>query len=93
MLETLHFGLMQANIINGVMTKGDTDGVSKVIYLENLNGAINIDGYTDVLSVMVGADGMLSVLISDADDKKQSFVGLFDLPKEVVFEIYKQICL
>lgn len=91
MIETLFYGLMQAGIIKTILEDGETDGVNAIKYLDNLKGVINIDGCTDILSAVVGTDNNLSVLISNADDTKQEFCGLYELPLPVIEKIFKQI--
>lgn len=62
-----------------------------VFFLKDLNGVIDIDGMTDVLNAHVGCDNNLSFLISDYTDSKQTFVSMYDLSDEVIFEILMQV--
>ena len=87
----LYLGVFEELIKRSVMESKETDGVNPIKYLSNLNGVIDLNGYTDILSAVVGADGLLSVLVSNADDSKQSFVSLWDLPLSAVMEIFNQL--
>ena len=91
MIETLLYGLMQANITKSIIEDGETDGVNAVKYLDNLKDVININGCTDILSAVVGEDNLLSLLISNADDTKQEFCSLHELPLSVIKQIFDQI--
>lgn len=62
-----------------------------MFFLKDLNGVIDIDGMTDILNAHVGCDGNLSFLISDNTDSKQTFVNMYDLSDEVIFEILMQV--
>ena len=91
MLETLIPNLIEQTIKLAVENNGEDDGNCKVLYLSDLNGVINLNGYTDILSAHVGEDGLLSFLVATPDDKSQSFVSLFSFPQEVIEKIIEQV--
>lgn len=91
MIETLLIGLAESAIKTFVSSNGETDGVNSIVYLDGLHGVVDIDGCTDILSAVVGIDGELSFLISNADDSKQMFVSFFDLNFDAAKKILDQI--
>jgi hypothetical protein len=58
--------------------------------LGDLNGVCNIDGHTDVLSVVANASGV-SAQVNTPDDFSTIFVDLGELPLKVVKEIFNQV--
>lgn len=79
-------------IINQIKIKGENDGVCHIFFFNGLNNVININGMTDILNGSVGADGLLSLLISDEDDNKQDFISLGDIKdSDVIFNILVQV--
>lgn len=91
MIETLMIGLAESAIKNYVLNNGETDGVNNVVYLDTLNGVIDINGCTDILSAVVGIDGNLSFLVSNSDDSVQQFVSFFDLNADAARKVLDEI--
>lgn len=93
MIETLFIGMIENAIKVAVNNNGESDGVSKVLYLDGMNKVMSLaEGlYTDILSANVGIDGRLTFLVSDEGDKHQTFVDIGELPREVVAEIFNKI--
>ena len=86
------FSAIEEIIINQIKIKGENDGVCHIFFFNNLNNVININGMTDILNGSVGADGLLSLLISDEDDNKQDFISLGDIKdSDVIFNILVQV--
>ena len=73
-----------------VLEETNFDGVCYVKFL-NMNNTIDINGMTDILNVTIGDDGLLSFLISNEDDTKQSFACLNDFNNYTIFEILMQV--
>ena len=73
---------------------GESDGVCKILWLNDLNGVCDfeVEGKhcTDVLGAYVGEDGRLSISVFSEDDKANIFVSLFELPDNVVKKIHQQ---
>lgn len=84
-------GLAESAIKNYVLNNGETDGVNNVVYLDTLNGVIDINGCTDILSAVVGIDGNLSFLVSNSDDSVQQFVSFFDLNADAARKVLDEI--
>ena len=59
-------------------------------WLGDLNGVCDIEGHTDVMSVIV-LDDEVSVQVNTPDDMSTIFVGLDDLPYKVVQAIILQL--
>ena len=59
-------------------------------WLDALNGVCDIEGHTDVLSVIVNGDEV-SVQVNTPDDMSTIFVGLDSLPYKVVKAIILQL--
>lgn len=76
-------------IKNFVLINGHDDGVCTILEI-GMDNCVNIRGCTDVLSAYVSPMGGLSFLVSDNNDKTQIFVGIEELPTEVVVEIAKK---
>ena len=91
---TYCFNAIEILLSVNVLDRGEQDGVCTIMFLNNLNGVIYIDGMTDILNVAIGnEDGIMSFLISDMTDENQTFVSLKDIweYKDVVFEILMQV--
>lgn len=91
---TYCFNAIEILLSVNVLDRGEDDGVCTIVFLNNLNGVIYIDGMTDILNVAIGKeDGAMTFLISDMTDENQTFVSLDDVwkYKDVVFEILMQV--
>lgn len=91
MLETLMLGLLFSTIKVAIENNGESDGVCDVLYLDGFNNVIDLDGHTDILSLHLGLDGNISVLIAKSDDSSQVFCDLCDLPMDIVRKIAEQV--
>lgn len=71
-MEQKKLDWFEDEIIKRVKAIGENDGVSKIIYLSNLNNTIRIINKsgvcTDVIAVYVGEDNKLSIWVSNTDD-------------------------
>lgn len=75
-----------------VLIKGeqeDTEGTYR-FWLGDLNGVCDIEGHTDVLSVLASKD-WVNAQVNTPDDTSTWFVDLDDLPYEVVKKILDQV--
>lgn len=69
--------------------KEDTPG-SYRMWVSNLNGVVNFNGHTDILSVLVDTDGNVLAHVNTPDDMSSTFEYLDSLPYKVVKEILNQ---
>ena len=67
----------------------ETEGAHR-FWLGDLNGVCDIEGHTDVMSVIV-LDDEVSVQVNTPDDMSTLFVGLGELPHKVVKAIILQL--
>ena len=91
MLETLMMGLLANTLKVAIENNGESDGVCDVLYLNGFNNVVDLDGHTDLLSLHLGLDGNISVLVAKSDDSSQVFCDLYDLPMEIVRKIVEQV--
>ena len=78
-------------MIEAVKTKGEKDGNITRIWLDDLNGVCNLDGYTDVMCAHLGEDGKLTFQVNSPDDKSTIFEYIYAFPVEVADLIAKQV--
>ena len=96
-MEKINILEWETEIRKAVIEKGEHEesvGIHR-FWLGNLNGVCNIDGHTDVLSVLAShrVDGTESVVVqvNTPDDDSTIFADLEELPYKVVKEILKQV--
>lgn len=86
---------IEPELIRKVKDVGENDGVCRIVWLKDMNGVVNIncEGHpcTDLLGVYVGEDNRLSISVFSSDDKANLFVGLGDLPDEVIPKVAHQV--
>lgn len=75
--------------------RGEKEETGYRFWLSNLDGVCDIDGHTDVLSVLTcsrtdGSSGV-SVQVNNPGDTSTIFVDLDELPYKVVKEIVNQV--
>ena len=83
----------ESEIRNAVITKGEKEqdtGFHR-FWLGNLNGAVDIDGHTDILSVLVDNADCVLVQVNTPDDNSTLFEPLNAIPYKVVKEILNQV--
>ena len=85
----------EQNMINVVKERGEDEGDSHRIWLSDLNNMCNINGHTDIMSVVAckntaGKD-CLSIQVNSPDDKSTIFVDIYDFNYEVADLIYDQV--
>lgn len=72
--------------------KGEFDGYYYICWLDGFNGAINIDGCTDILAANMLADGQEIVLLaSSPDDREQQFIDPADLSEGLQHKLYNYL--
>lgn len=92
-MEKINILEWEKQIHDIVIAKGekeDTPG-SYRFWVNNLNGVVDLDGHTDILSVIVDNDGFVSVQVNTPDDMSTLFEPLNAIPYKVVKEILKQV--
>lgn len=80
-------------IHDAVISKGEQEqdtGFHR-FWLGNLNGAVDIDGHTDILAVLVDNAGCVLVQVNTPDDNSTIFESLNAIPYKVVKEILNQV--
>lgn len=80
--------IRQAVIAKG--EKEDTPG-SYRFWLGDLNGVVDFNGHTDILSVLVDTDGNVMAHVNTPDDMSSTFEPLDSLPYKVVKSILEQV--
>lgn len=60
-------------------------------WVSNLNGVVDIDGHTDILSVLVDNADCVLVQVNTPDDNSVLFEPLNAIPYKVVKEILNQV--
>ena len=92
-LTTYCMNELENFLIETIKENGLFDGNCYIVYMKNnLNNIINIDNiYTDILSAYVGVDNKLSILISDKDDLKQTFVNIEEFDILIILKIVLEI--
>lgn len=78
-----------------LVIRGEKEETGYRFWLSDLNGVCDINGHTDVLSVLTSTrtDGSSSVVaqVNTPDDDSTIFVDLDELPYKVVKEILNQV--
>jgi hypothetical protein len=90
MTEILFRSLMQEVIKQAVLADGQNDGVCTILEI-GMDNCVNIHGCTDILSAYVSPMGGLTFLVSDNEDKHQFFVGIEEIPMEILEKIVSGI--
>lgn len=85
----------ERQMIANIKRYGEDEGSSHRIWLSDLNGKCDIDGHTDIMSVVAckntAGEDCISVQVNTPDDSSTLFVGIEDFSKEVADAIYNQI--
>ena len=86
----------EPEMIDTVKAKGEDEGGSHRIWLDNLNGVCNIDSkYTDIMSAVAckntAGEDCLSIQVNTPDDNSTTFCGIDEFNYDVVDKIYDQI--
>ena len=96
--EIWHAGYQdkQDEMLETVKQFGEDEGdCGHRIWLGDLNGKCDIDGHTDIMSVVASKNYLgqdtLSFQVNTPDDKKTIFVDIFYFQPEVVEAIYTQV--
>ena len=94
-MEQKKLDWFEDEIIKRVKAIGENDGVCKIVWLNDLNGVVDIEceGHhcTDLLGVYVGGDNRLSISVFSQDDMANLFIGLGDLPDDIINKVYGQV--
>lgn len=94
-VDFAYISKIESELIDSIKKDGEWDGNCHIGWLSKMNGVCDIEckgqHCTDVLGAYVGTDYRLSISVISADDKTNVFVGLHDLPMNVIEEIYRQL--
>ena len=85
----------EQQMIDAVKATGEDEGDSHRIWLSDLDGMCNINGHTDIMSVVACKDtagnDTISIQVNTPDDKSTLFVSIYDFTYEVADLIYDQV--
>ena len=70
--------------------KEDTPGSFRM-WVNNLNGVVDFNGHTDILSVLIDTDGNVLAHVNTPDDMSSTFEYMDSLPDEIIEEILNQV--
>lgn len=94
--KALTYPEKEAEMLKSVQEKGEDEGdCGHRIWLGHLNGKCDINGHTDIMSVvscktLLGSDS-LSFQVNTQDDKSTIFVDIYEFEPDVVEAIYSQV--
>ena len=92
-MEKKNITELESEIRAIVIAKGekeDTPG-SYRMWVNNLNGVVDFNGHTDILSVLIDTDGNVLAHVNTPDDMSSTFEYMDSLPDEIIEEILNQV--